>query len=461
MITLYDTLSKQKKELQKTESAVRLFVCGPTVYDYSHIGHARTYIAFDMFVKYLKSQGYAVRYLQNITDLDDKIIERAKETSVSPTQLASQFELEYLRDMADIGVTSVDVYARATDYIPAIVEQIELLVEKGYAYATPSGVYYRVARFADYGNLSGQQRGELRQGAGHGTEGEEDKENPEDFVVWKISKEDEPAWESPWGAGRPGWHIEDTAIAKSVFSSAQYEIHGGARDLIFPHHESEIALMEAAYDVAPMVGVWMHTGFLNVGGEKMSKSLGNFITIRDILGVHSPQALRMFFATRHYRSALDYTPDGLSEARIASERILSFWKRVGDVDADKENAGARTYIDTFWRNLEDDFNTPEAFAALFELINFVNKAIDAQTFGIQEARIVLSFLEQTNDIFGIVDTALLAEETIPQEVRDLAQERENAREQRDWDAADELRKKIASLGYTVSDGPDGPSITRS
>ena len=199
MLTLYDTLTKSTKELQKTDSPVRLFVCGPTVYDYSHIGHARTYIAFDMFVKYLRSRGYTVQYLQNITDLDDKIIERAKETGASPIQLASQFELEYLRDMSDIGVTSVDTYARATDYIPAIIEQIELLIEKEYAYAKPSGVYYRVSKFADYGKLSGQKQDELREGAGHGNEGEEDKENPEDFVVWKTSKEGEPAWESPWG----------------------------------------------------------------------------------------------------------------------------------------------------------------------------------------------------------------------------------------------------------------------
>lgn len=460
MIILHDTLSKNKKELPKTDSPVRIFVCGPTVYDYSHIGHARTYIAFDMFVKYLKSQGYAVRYLQNITDLDDKIIERAKETGASPIQLASQFELEYLRDMADIGVTSVDTYARATDYIPTIIEQIELLVEKEYAYATKSGVYYRVARFANYGKLSGQQQDELRQGAGHGNEGEEDKENPEDFVIWKISKEGEPAWESPWGSGRPGWHIEDTAITKSVFGSAHYEIHGGARDLIFPHHESEIALMEAAYDISPMVDTWMHTGFLNVGGEKMSKSLGNFITIRDILETHSPQSLRMFFATRHYRSALDYTPEGLTEARAASDRILSFWKRVGDIDADRESVGTKQFIAAFWKNLKDDFNTPEAFATLFELISSVNKAIDAETFGMTEARTVLSFLEQMNDIFGIVDTASLAEEDVPQEVQNLAREREEARKRQDWEEADELRKKIEDTGYTVSDGPNGPVITR-
>jgi len=455
MLTLYDTLTKSTKELQKTDSPVRLFVCGPTVYDYSHIGHARTYIAFDMFVKYLRSRGYTVQYLQNITDLDDKIIERAKETGASPIQLASQFELEYLRDMSDIGVTSVDTYARATDYIPAIIEQIELLIEKEYAYAKPSGVYYRVSKFTDYGKLSGQKQDELREGAGHGNEGEEDKENPEDFVVWKTSKEGEPAWESPWGLGRPGWHIEDTAITKSVFGSAQYEIHGGARDLIFPHHESEIALMEAAYGATPMVGIWMHTGFLNVGGEKMSKSLGNFITIRDILGSYAPETLRMFFATRHYRSALDYTQEGLTEAKASQARLLSFWKRVGDVDTDKPAGDAQPFIDAFWNNLEDDFGTPQALASLFELVSYANKALDKELLGTQEARTILSFLEQMNDIFGLVNKKDLVDEDIPDAVQELAKKREEARAREDWDEADALRKQIQQEGYEVSDSSDG------
>jgi len=460
MIVIYDTLSKEKKKIEKTNEPIRLFVCGPTVYDFSHIGHARTYIAFDMFVKYLRSQGYAVQYLQNITDLDDKIIQRAKETNSSPTQLASQFELEYLRDMADLSITSVDTYARATDYIPAIIEQISLLIEKEYAYTTSGSVYYRVSKFLDYGKLSGQKREGLQEGAGHGNEGEDDKENPEDFVIWKLSKEDEPQWESPWGMGRPGWHVEDTAITYSVFGSAQYEMHGGARDLIFPHHESEIALMEAAYGVAPMVGIWMHTGFLNVGGEKMSKSLGNFVTIRDILGTYTPEVLRMFFSTRHYRSALDYTGEALNEAQASHTRLLTFWRRVSEADADKPAGRAQEYITDFWSQLEDDFNTPQAFASLFELINYANKAFDEQNLGQQEARIILGFLEKMNDIFGLVSKDDLVEEDVPEEVRELMQKREDARERRDWEEADVLRNKIEAAGYEIGDSADGPILRR-
>ena len=278
MLKIFDTLSQKNKPLKKTKTFLRLFVCGPTVYDYAHIGHARTYVAFDMVVKYLRNRGYKVNYLQNITDIDDKLIERSREENVEMTGLARKFERAYFEDMAALNITSVDNYERASDYITQIIEQIKLLIERGFAYETTTGVYFRVSKFKEYGKLSGQNLKNLRRAVG--IEEDTTKLDAVDFALWKKKKENnEPAWQSPWGDGRPGWHIEDTAITSTVFGGPQYEIHGGARDLIFPHHEAEIAQMESAYGIYPMVDHWMHTGFLRIGGEKMAKSLKNFITI--------------------------------------------------------------------------------------------------------------------------------------------------------------------------------------
>lgn len=454
---IYDTLSRTEKELPRNDGPLRLFVCGPTVYDYSHIGHARTYVAFDSFVKYLRHKGLEVHYLQNITDVDDRIIERAAETNQSPFHLAQQFELEYLRDMDELGVTSVDTYARATDYIPQIIEQIALLLEKEFAYEANGSVYFRVKNFKDYGVLSGQKPEEVREGAGHGNEGEGDKEDPNDFVIWKASKEGEPQWDSPWGKGRPGWHIEDTAITHTVFGSPQYELHGGARDLIFPHHEAEIALMESAYGVSPMVQTWMHTGFLNIAGEKMSKSLGNFVTIRDALVSHSPQALRLFFTTRHYRSPLDYSEEGLTEAAAAQQRIETFWRRLKTVSGQGQGNGSQEHIDAFWAHLEEDFNTPQAFASLFTLITTANTAMDTGTMGNEEAQSILTFLAEVNTIFNI---AITGEEALPDTIEELAQRRHEARQAQNWDEADDLRQRIEDAGYEVTDTDEGPQVRK-
>ncbi|MFY9457636.1 MAG: cysteine--tRNA ligase, partial [Candidatus Spechtbacterales bacterium] len=292
-IKLYDTLSRKKGGLNpRSGKKIGIFVCGPTVYDYSHIGHARTYIAFDAFVKYLRSREYEVRYVQNITDIDDKIIARANDLKQDPRDLARNFETEYYHDMESLGVNSVDKYACATNYIPQIISQVERLMAGGYAYEIENeGIYFDISKFRDYGKLS-RRTVEQAEDAVSRIDKSIKKRNKGDFALWKYEKAGEPKWPSPWGDGRPGWHIEDTAITETEFG-AQYDIHGGARDLIFPHHESEIAQMETISAKVPLVNYWVHTGFLTVNGEKMSKSLGNFITIHEFLRERSKEALRL------------------------------------------------------------------------------------------------------------------------------------------------------------------------
>ena len=481
MLNIYDTLSKAKKPLEKTDEPIRLFVCGPTVYDDSHIGHARTYVFFDSFVKYLRSQKYNVFYLQNITDIDDKIINRARERNATTRDLATQYTQEYTRDMQALHATSVDKYEKATDHINKIIEQIQLLIQQDYAYTTPSGVYYRTQKFKNYGQLSGQLQDQLTQTDQDARLYEQDKEHSHDFVIWKISKPNEPEWDSPWGKGRPGWHIEDTAITHSVFGSAQYEVHGGARDLMFPHHEAEIALMESAYTVAPMVDVWMHTGFLNVKNEKMSKSLNNFITIKDILKKHSPETLRLFFLQHHYRSPVDYSEKDIEQTLGLQKRIEDFvWTLIQQiaysqwffrdteyVTDEKIIAPYEQFMQQFHDSLNDDFNTPQALAAMLELISSFNATTTPAHPPLYNK--LLTFFKQTNQVFHFISAninkkAIVQEnstslgtqylilvqentfearyETPNKELNDLLNQREQFRQQKNYSEADNIRQRI-------------------
>ncbi|MEX0877442.1 MAG: cysteine--tRNA ligase [Candidatus Spechtbacterales bacterium] len=461
---IYDTLSRQKKELDYPKDKVlQIFVCGPTVYDYSHIGHARTYVAFDMFVKYLRYKGYKVKYLQNITDIDDKIINRAAENKEEPKKLAKRFEKEYHTDMEALGVTSIDEYQRATDHVPEIISQIERLLEKGVAYEIEGdGIYYDILKFAGYGKLS-RRTALAAEDATSRIDESIKKHNKGDFALWKFSsqKTDEPTWPSPWGNGRPGWHIEDTAITEKHLGE-QYDIHGGARDLIFPHHEAEIAQMEAISGKEPLVNYWMHPGFLTINGEKMSKSLNNFTTIKDTLKKYSPQTLRLFFTTKHYRSPIDYTPEGLDEAKSNEERLEEFWLNLKNIEINKDETSDTEEIviimSNFWDYLDDDFNTPKAFGELFRLVSFVYKQ---ETLSAEGKEIVLEFLKTINNIFNMVDEQKMENAIkIPPDIIDLADKREKAREDKKWEKADELREKIEEAGYTVKDTEDGPQIKK-
>lgn len=460
---LFDTLSQKKKKfVPRRKGRIDLFVCGPTVYDYSHVGHARTYIAFDALCKYLRCAGYTVRYIQNITDVDDKIIARAQKSGVPPLALARQFEKEYHLDMKNLGVDGVDMYARATDYIPKIVKQISVLEKAGYAYQTSTGVYFRVAKFAAYGKLSHQNIKKMR--TAERIESDETKEDANDFALWKCSDGvNSPVWESPWGKGRPGWHIEDTAITETEFGP-QYDVHGGARDLIFPHHESEIAQMEAASGKAPLVRYWMHTGFLTIGGEKMSKSLGNFVTIREMLKTHSPLDFRMFILTKHYRSPVSYREEYVREARVRRLRLQDFFERLKGARGKTsliERKRLLGLVKDFWKQLADDFNTPKAFAALFRLEKYAHRLIDGGKLGKKDARSIEKFLRKINGILGVFDFGLETDvSSVPDTIMELVAKRESLRSQKKWKDADGVRAQVAEAGYMIEDTPAGPRVIR-
>jgi cysteinyl-tRNA synthetase len=455
----------RRKEIFKPKEGnkIRMFVCGPTVYDHSHIGHARTYISFDVIVRYLKYSGFTVFYLQNITDLDDKILKRAEELGSSPLELARRYEEEYLQDMKVLGVENVNFYARATEHIPEIINQIKILIENGFAYETDKGVYFDESMFKDFGKLSNRVLKELNV---HRIGLDTSKRNPGDFALWKKrkteSEELEMVWDSPWGTGRPGWHIEDTAITDTYFGP-QYDIHGGGLDLIFPHHEAEIAQMEAASNKKPMVKYWMHTGFLNVMGEKMSKSLGNFITINELLQEYSPDVFRFFVLSTHYRSPIDFSQEILHQSQQGLQRIYKLIETINEL-LDENTAismeNDQEYIyklsevrKEFFEAMDNDFNTPSAFSTIFDIIREVNRDINDSNI----SKNALTKLKALIIEFGIVlgfDFSLKNENE--QELQDdlielLKDVRSKLREKKEWDLSDEIRSKLKELDIVIED----------
>jgi len=439
-LKLYNTLTKKKEEFTPLrEGRVNLFVCGPTVYDFPHLGHGKTYTQFDVLAKFLRYLNYEVFYLQNITDIDDKIINRARELGISWKELSLKFDQVYKEDMQALGNDAVTKYARATDFVPEIIKQVETLLSKGYAYQIADGIYFETAKFKNYGKLSG--RTELKENDSVSRIDEAvGKRGWNDFCLWKAEKPGEPSWSSPFGYGRPGWHIEDTAITESHFGP-QYDIHGGAIDLIFPHHECEIAQMESASGLEPLVRYWTHTGFLNIDSKKMSKSLGNFKTIRDMLKLGtSPSAFRLWALMAHYRSPMNFSEEALASAESALKRLQGFYlalgKDVGQVSVEYQSK-FRTY-------LEDDLDTPRALTLLWDIFKDekVSNADKKATLFDFDKVLGLNFENQK-------------EELIPEEIIKLAKEREEARENKDFQKSDEIREKINSLGYEVKDLSDG------
>lgn len=456
MVVIYNTLTGKKEELKPQKKHLRLFVCGPTVYDYSHLGHARTYIAFDTIANYLRNRGFKLIYLQNITDIDDKIIERAAEEYKKPSDLAAFFEKANYQDMKNIGIKNVDKYERASEHIQEIKSQISRLLKKNFAYRTKNGIYFSVKKFKDYGALSRQNLEELRHG--WRIEPDAEKKDPLDFALWKFrKKEDEPFWQSPWGDGRPGWHIEDTAIAEAIFGKLQYELHGGAVDLKFPHHESEIAQAEAITGKKPYVKIWMHTGPLMIEEEKMSKSLGNFITIKDFLKRHPAVIMRMAFLRYHYRSPINYNQGFVIQSANALNSILEFISKISLI---KKRGSVRTAVkekiesarDEFYAKMDDDFNTPEALAALFKLIGGFQSQIHELTK--KEAALITNTLIKQLNLVGLELPSL----KLPSDVRSVVLARERMRTKREFSKADNLRKKIETLGYIVEDTLFGSAV---
>jgi cysteinyl-tRNA synthetase len=458
---IYNTMSGEKEPLDTThKNRVNMFVCGPTVYDDSHIGHARTYIAFDTVARYLRYKGFSVFYLQNITDVDDKIINRAAALGITPADLACRYERRYIEDMQALGITNVNLYVRATDHIPEIIDQIKRLMERGFAYETKTGVYFDESRFKEFGRLSHQTAEDLGR---HRIEPDSTKRNPGDFSLWKKRNEGEGAtWDSPWGKGRPGWHIEDTAITETYFGP-QYDIHGGAMDLIFPHHEAEIAQMESASGKRPMVRCWMHTGFLNVRGEKMSKSLGNFTTIRDLLERHDPQAFRFFILSAHYRTSIDFNEEMLSQWGRGLERIRNVVRtideRLEEMDAAEGDGDMiATFGDArrkFLSAMDDDFNTPLAISAVFDLVRDANRSINEKTASRSALLSVKQMLCEFGEILGLSfssPAAAAGTRDLTGDLIDLITDvRQRLREKRDYALADDIRNRLRDLSINLED----------
>ncbi len=463
MLKLYNTLTRKKEVFKpKRKEKVNIFVCGPTVYDFSHIGHARTYVSFDVIVKYLREKGYDVFYLQNITDIDDKVIKRANEKKISWKKLARNFEKEYLKDMKTLKINSVTKYARATDHIKEIISQVKRLKKKGFGYETNNGIYYDIGRFKGYGKLSRRTVVMAEDALSRIDEGGE-KRNAGDFCLWKFSKKDEAKWESPWGPGRPGWHIEDTAITEKYFGP-QYDIHGGARDLIFPHHEAEISQMEAVSGKSPLVRYWLHTGFLTIEGQKMSKSLGNFITIRKLLEKVSPRVLRLLLIKTHYRSPIDFSDKLLLQSKREIERMDEFLRKLKKLNKKGLERKSKLKLaerveKEFEQSMEDDFNTPSAVSVIFKLIAEGNKLLNKRRLTSKEAREILVFFKKIDRVFSL-DLTKVEKVKIPQKIRNLVRQREQFRKYSRWEKADDIRKEIEKSGFFVEDTQEGPKVIR-
>ena len=458
---IFNTLSGKKDEFKPLKGKkVNIFVCGPTVYDYSHIGHAKNYITFDVFVKYLRFKGYTVYYLQNITDIDDKIIARAREKGVPPKDLALAFEKEYLKDMKALGVNGVTKYARATSYIKEIISQVRRLQAKNFAYKIEGdGIYFDISKFKNYGKLSGRTALDAEDAVSR-IDYSKDKKNRGDFCLWKFSSESEPSWPAPFGNGRPGWHIEDTAITEKFFGP-QYDIHGGARDLIFPHHEAEVAQMEAVSGKSPLVKYWMHVGFLTVNGQKMSKSVGNFITINDFLKRCPANYLRYFVVKNLWSSPVDYSESVLIEIRGAVGKIEEFLRRLKVQKFTKASkdltVSFKKFKEDFYKELDDDFNTPQAFATMFDFIKNTNQSLDKEAISKKQAGEIYKFFQQIDKIFGIINFKKV-NRTVPAEIKKLAKERDRYRANKEWQKADEVRMQIEKQGFLVQDSENGPII---
>ncbi|AEK72311.1 cysteinyl-tRNA synthetase [Thermococcus sp. 4557] len=466
-IRVYNTLTKQKEEFRPLrDGEVRMYVCGPTVYDYTHLGHARTYVAFDVIRRYLEHRGYSVLMVMNFTDIDDKIIRRANETGEDPKELAERFLRLFLEDMEALKVKPADVYPRVTEHMDDIIEFVRKLQEKGYAYEGSDGVYFEVQRFKDYGKLSGIKLEELRKGAR--VEPGEGKKNPEDFALWKKAKPGEPKWESPWGEGRPGWHIECSTMSTKYLGES-FDIHGGGNDLIFPHHENEIAQTEACTG-HEWVHYWLHTGFLMVNGEKMSKSLGNFVTIREMLERYNPEVIRLFILQRHYRSPLDYTEEGMEHAKNNLERLYNTLEniRVAMERADiafkwgpeefEAYEAIRNAREKFHEAMDDDFNTAEALKAVFEASNAVNRYLTVVEKPKESIlRKALEFFRMVSEVFGIFEDYFREQRAGEEEalIQLLIDVRAQLRKEKNFALADKIRAELREMGIQLEDTPQG------
>lgn len=466
---LYNTLTRKKEEFKPLdEKEVKMYSCGPTVYNYFHIGNARPFIIFDTLRRYLEYRGYNVKFVQNFTDIDDKMIKRANEEGITVKELAEKYINEYFVDAEGLGIKKATIHPRATENIDAIIEIISTLMDKGFAYVVDGDVYFDTKKFKDYGKLSHQKLDDLESGAR--IDVDERKRDPMDFALWKAQKPGEPAWDSPWGKGRPGWHIECSAMANRYLGQT-IDIHSGGQDLIFPHHENEIAQSEAA-NGKPFARFWLHNGFINVNNEKMSKSAGNFFTVRDIAQKFDYEVIRFFMLSAHYRSPINFSQELLMQAENGLERIYNCIENlkymaenakseVTDQDSEtKLKERMLNFKNKFIDAMDDDLNTADAIAAIFEMVKDINSSIRPETNISKETIIFCSdLLKELAGVLGIL-RKVKDDDTIDPEIQELIDKRQQARKEKNWKLADEIRDKLKEMGIILEDTPQGVKVKK-
>lgn len=458
---LFNTLTRQKEEFKEIkEGTVTMYACGPTVYNLFHIGNARPFITFDLLRRYFEYRGKKVRFVQNFTDIDDKMINKANEQGITVKELGEKYIEEYFVDAKGLGVRPATVHPKATDCIGDIIDLVKTLEDNGYAYAVDGDVYFRTKKFKEYGKLSHLPLDELESGARIGVD--ERKEDPMDFALWKAQKPNEPAWESPWGMGRPGWHIECSAMANK-FLGKTIDIHCGGVDLVFPHHENEIAQSECA-NCAPFANYWLHNGHINVDNRKMSKSAGNFFTVRDAAAAYGYEVIRFFMLTSHYRSPINYSAEALEGAGAGLERLYTARDnlryeiknaKMAKKQPDEDMAPFNAFKDKFCEKMDDDLNTADAISVLFDLAKQINITLETPHSAafLQE---ILGVLTELAEVLGILSEERKVE--VSDEIMELVNARTQARAAKDWAKADEIRDKLTSLGVIVEDTKEGPKI---
>ena len=475
-LRVFNTLNRKKEVFKPLyPGKVRMYVCGPTVYDSCHIGHARSVVVFDVIARYLKAIGYDVLYVRNFTDVDDKIIDKANQLGIDPTIVAERFIKEFYEDMDALNVERATIEPKATDHITQIIQFIDKLIKGGFAYRVEGDVYFSVERFEDYGKLSGRKLDEMEAGAR--IDINERKSNPFDFVLWKSAKPGEPHWESPWGMGRPGWHIECSAMSNEYLGES-FDIHGGGKDLCFPHHENEIAQSESISG-KPFVKYWIHNGFVNINQEKMSKSLGNFLMIKDILKTYHPEVVRLFLLSNHYRSPVDFTEKAMDESRKRLDKIYAFFARVEEKigSVSDRNIEPGDCWQQFCEAMDDDFNSALGIGVIFDTVRTVNRMLDQyenrgseQLYSYQLKKTIqdaLADIRRTGNILGILlekptvyfdkqQTQGLEQKSVdPTMIAKMVEERNAARKAKNWKKADQIRDQLADMDVILEDRPDG------
>lgn len=461
---IYNTMTRKKEELvPQVAGEVKIYACGPTVYNYIHIGNARPICAFDVLRRYLKYRGYKVTYVQNFTDVDDKIIKKANEEGVTAHEISEKYIAEYKKDAHGLNVMDADIHPKVTESMDIIIDIVKVLVEKGYAYESNGDVYFRTSKFKDYGKLSKMPIDELRAGAR--VDVSEHKEDPLDFAVWKAAKSGEPYWESPWGKGRPGWHIECSAMSRHYIGST-LDIHCGGQDLIFPHHENEIAQSECATGCT-LANYWMHNGYINVDNVKMSKSLGNFFTTREVAEKYGYEVIRYMMVQAHYRSPINYCLELLNSCKASLERLYNCRETLDRAIANAKSGAVSSEATEifekrkgeFIKAMDDDLNTADAITAIFELARELNKMSADNTVSKEQLEAGAKLFDELTDVLGILYNRDKKDE-IPQNILELAEQRKQARKDKNFALADELRNRIAELGYVIEETRQGTKITK-